>query len=102
MSDYDEFLTRNARLVILKELSTQPDGRLNDALLQKVLDVFGHKRSREWVRTQLRKLQEIGGITLSEAGEAGSVMVAKLTRAGADHVEQRSFLDGVDRPSIGG
>lgn len=96
---YDEHLTRDARLVILKELAAQADGRLNEVLLEKVLDAFGHHRSREWVRTQLRKLEELGAVRIAEVG---SVLVAAITRAGIDHVERRSFLDGVDRPSLGG
>lgn len=99
--NYEEHLTQDARLVILKELAEQAkrgDGRLNEVLLEKVLDVFGHRRSRDWIRNQLRKLEELGGVHLSEAG---SVLVATLTRAGLDHVERRSFIEGVARPSLG-
>lgn len=95
---YEDFLTTDARLVILKELAGQPDGRLNEVLLEKVLDVFGHRRSREWIRTQLRKLEELGAVRINEAG---TVLVASITRAGVDHVERRSFLDGVAKPSPG-
>ncbi|PYE86898.1 hypothetical protein [Phyllobacterium leguminum] len=93
---FDEHLTADARLVILKELTQQPDGRLNEALLEKVLDTFGHRRSREWIRTQLHKLEELGAIHLLEAG---TVLVAAITRAGIDHVERRSVIEGVARPS---
>ena len=95
---YDEHLTQDARLVILKELAGQPDGRLNEVLLEKVLDVFGHRRSRDWIRTQLRKLEELGAVRLTEVG---TVLVAAITRVGLDHVERRSFIDGVARPSPG-
>lgn len=88
----------NARLVILKELAAQADGRMNEALLERVLDVFGHRRSRDWIRTQLRKLEELGAVRISEAG---TVLVAAITRVGVDHVERRSFVEGVDRPSLG-
>ena len=97
-TDYDQFLTIEARLVILKELAAQADGRLNEVSLEKVLDIFGHKRSRDWIRTQLRKLEELGAVRLSEVG---TVLVAALTRAGLDHVERRSVIDGVARPSPG-
>jgi len=96
---YEEFLAHDARLVILKELAAQADGRLNEALLEKVLDVFGHRRSREWIRTQLNKLEELGAVELVPAG---TVVVACLKRPGLDHVERRSVLDGVARPSLGG
>lgn len=96
--NYEEHLTHDARLVILKELAAQPGGRLNEVLLEKVLDVFGHRRSREWIRTQLHKLEELGALRISEVG---TVLVAELMRAGLDHVERRSFIDGVARPSPG-
>jgi hypothetical protein len=98
MANYDEHLTLDARLVILKELTSQADGRLNEVILERVLDVFGHRRSREWIRTQLRKLEELGAVRLDEVG---TVLVAAITRAGVDHVERRSVIEGVARPSLG-
>ena len=97
MSDFNEHLTRDARLVILKELAKQTDNRLNEALLTMVLDTFGHRRSRDWVRTQLRLLADIGAISISEAG---SVMIAELRQSGQDHVDRRVILEGVARPSL--
>lgn len=93
---YAEHLEADARLVILRELAQQPAGSLNENILTKVLDAFGYHRSRDWTRTQLRKLEEIGGVALATAG---SVMIASITRAGLDHVERRSMLEGVARPS---
>lgn len=92
----DEHLTQDARLVILKELTRQTAGSLNDTMLNRVLDVFGHHRSREWTRTQIRKMAELGAVSVTEAG---SVLIASITRAGLDHVERRSIIDGIARPS---
>ncbi|MER8786298.1 hypothetical protein NKH71_00270 [Mesorhizobium sp. M0983] len=96
MTDFDAYLTYDARLVILRELHKQTDGRLNEALLTKTLDTFGHNRSREWVRTQLRKLAELDAVKVTEVG---TFMVAAITRAGVDHVERRAIIEGVARPS---
>ncbi|MER9623247.1 hypothetical protein NKI98_17695 [Mesorhizobium sp. M0222] len=96
MTDFDNYLTADARLVILRELNHQTDGRLNEVMLTKALDGFGHNRSREWVRTQLRKLAELGAVKVTEVG---TVMVAAVTRSGVDHVERRSIIEGVARPS---
>jgi hypothetical protein len=93
---YAEHLEADARLIILRELGQQLDGRLNENALTKALDTFGYNRSREWTRTQMRKLADVGAVKLTEAG---SVMVAGITRAGVDHVERRSVLEGVARPS---
>ncbi|SDA39265.1 hypothetical protein [Mesorhizobium qingshengii] len=96
MTDFDAYLTYDARLIILRELHKQTDGRLNEVLLTKALDAFGHNRSREWVRTQLRKLVELGAVKVTEIG---TVMVAAITRSGVDHVERRAIIEGVARPS---
>lgn len=97
-TNFDEFLTADARLVILRELNAQIDGRLNEALITRRLDDFGHNRSRDWVRTQLRFLADIGAVKIAEAG---SIMIASITRTGIDHVERRMVLEGVSRPSPG-
>ena len=96
MSGFDQFLTADARLIILKALADQTDQRRNETILTATLDSFGHRRSRNWVRTQLRQLADIGAVT---ATEAGSVMIAQLTRLGLDHVERRTIIEGVARPS---
>jgi hypothetical protein len=93
---YSEFVTRDARLVILKELSRQVDGRLNENLLVQVLDSFAYRRSRDWVRTQLRAMSELGVITVQEVG---TVMVASITKLGVAHVERREIVEGIGRPS---
>lgn len=98
MSDYETFMAEDARLVILKELARQTNASLNETILQKVLETFGHNRSREWVRTQLRKLAELGAVAVTEAG---SVMIATLKQPGLDHIERRSVIEGVSRPSLG-
>ncbi|TBB53411.1 hypothetical protein ELH44_06890 [Rhizobium ruizarguesonis] len=98
MTDFNEFLTQDARLVILRALTEQPDGRLNESLLSQVLDVYAHHRSREWIRQQLRYLADLGSVKITEVGP---IMIAAITRLGVDHVERRTELEGVKRPSIG-
>lgn len=93
---FDTYLTEDARLVVVRELARQTDGRLNETLLTKVLDTFGHRRSRAWLRTQLRAMADVGAISITEAG---SVMIATITQAGLDHVERRAVIEGIARPS---
>ncbi len=93
---FEEHSARDARLIILRGLNDQLDGRMNEVLLTALLGTFGHNRSREWVRTQLNKLRELGAVTLVEAG---TVKIATITRAGVDHVERRSLIEGINRPS---
>lgn len=93
---YEENLAKDARLVILRALQAQNDGRLNEVILDAELDRFGHRRSREWIRTQLEALRELGAVTITQAG---TVMVAGITKLGIAHVERRQVIDGVARPS---
>lgn len=93
---YPDLVAEDGRLCILKELARQIDGRMNEVSLMHVLDVFGIRRTREWVRTQMRMLEQLGAVTITEAG---TVLVAELTKLGRNHVERRAIVDGVARPS---
>ena len=92
---YEQVLTEDARLVILKALQAQTDGRLNEVILERELDRFGHRRSRAWIRTQILALEGVGAVTKVEHG---SVMVASITRLGLAHCERREVVDWVARP----
>jgi hypothetical protein len=89
----------DARLTILKELNRQVDGRLSELLIRRVLDIYGIRRDRDWIVTQLRKLEQLGAVELEEAGD---VLVARISRAGRDHVEERGVISGISRPSDAG
>jgi len=96
--DFAEHTAQDVRLIILRALADENDHRLNETLIGHLLQTFGHTKSRDYVRTQLRKLNELGAVSLVEAG---SVLVAQLKQPGLDHVERRAFLDGVLKPSLG-
>lgn len=93
---YEDKTAEDGRLVILKELASQVDGRLNELSLQRVLETFAITRSREWVRTQMRKLAELEAVRITEAG---TVMIAQIRTLGRNHVERRDRIEGVSRPS---
>lgn len=88
-------VTQIARLTMLQELAQQIGARCNEAVLQYVLSVQGIDRPRDWVRTQLRWLEQAGAV---QVAEAGSVLVATLRSFGRDHVERRGRIDGVATP----
>lgn len=89
----------DARLIVLQELARQIDGRLNELSIGRTLDVYGIRRDRDWVKTQLRKLETLGAVELQSAG---TVIVAVITREGRDHVDERAVIEGVTRPAEGG
>lgn len=97
--NYAEHTAHDCRLIILKALAKENDGRLNETILTRVLENFGHLKTRDYVRIQIRKLEEFGAVKVTEVG---SVLVADLLRPGLDHVERRAFLEGVGRPSLEG
>ena len=97
--DFERHLAEDARLIILRELADQTDQRLNTTILAAALYAFGHNRSREWLDTQIWKLVELGAV---RAEKIGSVLVVELRAPGLDHVERRSLLAGVKRPTLGG
>lgn len=92
---YKDYLVEKGRLVILEVIAREFNGHLREDLVQKALDAYFISRSIEWVRTQLRKLEEIGAVTLTEDG---GKLIAGITRAGRDHVDRRTELDGVAWP----
>jgi hypothetical protein len=96
MSDLSDRIEREARLIILRELVEQMDGRLNSISLAAPLDNYGIRRDRDWIATQLRKLEALGAIELMAAG---TVLVAHITEAGRNHVAERGVIEGVMRPS---
>lgn len=97
MSGYPDHFTQNARLVILRYLYEDTGNSANDSLVQQHLETFGIRRSRDFTRTQMLALRDLGAVKVVEAGTA---LIATLTRAGMDHVERRSIIAGVQRPSL--
>jgi hypothetical protein len=92
----DTIMREEARLIMLRALDAQPDGRLNSELLRRSLETFGIAKARDWVEDELGWLQQMGAVSLMQAG---SVAVAALTAKGRDHVERRIVIRGVKRPS---
>ncbi len=92
-----KIIEEESRLVILRTLAEQPDQRLNSSLLQADLaERWAINRSRDWVHLQIGELANLGAVTVVGAG---SVQIATLTQRGLDHVERRTLLPGVKKPS---
>jgi hypothetical protein len=93
----DGIIREHARLIILRDLAEQPDGRWNSEALREDLELrWAITKSRDWVHDELQWLREMGAVTIQEVG---SVRVAEITRKGLDHVERRLVISGVKRPS---
>lgn len=101
MSEFEHKFAATVRLAILSELSLQRDATASSAYLLPMIDLLGPRRSREWVETQLSKLEELGAVNLRRVDlpGIGNVGVATLTRTGRDHVDRRAQLAGVAVPA---
>lgn len=96
MSDLADAIAQEARLWILKELAAQADGHLNEIIIARLLErKYGINRSREWVRTQLHKLAELGAVEKLGTEE---LVIARILRGGRDHLAGRSVIAGITRP----
>jgi len=96
MNTLADAIAADARLMILKELRRQVDGRLNELLIRRTLDVYGIRRDRDWIVTQLHKLEALGAVELQNAG---NIVVARISPTGRDHVEERAIIAGISRPA---
>jgi hypothetical protein len=93
---YDAWREENIRLIILKALAGEDGALMNDYGVGKELEQFGYRKTREYIRNQLLWLEsEVGAV---RTWEAGTAMMAELTKAGRYHVERRRFLPGVQHP----
>lgn len=97
MSEMDQLIREDARLIILKALRDQTDERLNSSLLLEIIETFGGiRKTREWLHGELDWLAEMGALKLTAAG---SIKIATLTEKGAHHLERRIIIEGIKRPS---
>jgi len=96
--NYRELLEADRRLVILKALAEDPGYSHNESVLQSVLDLFGHRVSRDQVRTLLSWLAEQG---LVELDRVSSCLVARLSARGGEVAAGRTVVPGVKRPAPG-
>lgn len=99
MSTYRDLVDQDFRLVLLRALADETDNTSNEAVLQRAAELYGHSKSRDYVRAQLRWLEDVGAVSIREVSE---ILIATLAARGLDHVERRVAIDGIGRPSLRG
>ncbi|PZR89652.1 MAG: hypothetical protein DI537_20625 [Stutzerimonas stutzeri] len=95
--DYKVWVDENIRLIILKDLADpRSGGSTNTYLIQKSLERFSYRKTRDYIRNQLLWMEENTGAlkTRTEGTETSAV----ITRSGRDHVEGRHYLAGIQHP----
>lgn len=94
---FKDTIEQDQRLVILRSLKDL-SGTANDSVLQKVLAQWGHRISRDQVKTHLHWLNEQG---LLEIESVMSTDVATITGRGVDVADGLSRVPGVGVPRPG-
>ena len=92
---FAELVTEDIRLVLLRTLEEDSGYSQNESVLHRVLEMFGHRISRDRVKTELTWLSEQGLVILEKVA---SVYVATITHRGADVATGRVTVPGVKRP----
>lgn len=92
---YQQLLTEDQRLVILRFLTELPGYKANSSILHNLLATYGHEISRDKVKTELNWLAEQGLITLQDLPP---LLIATLTERGDDVAKGRSTISGVNKP----
>ena len=89
-----DLLDQDQRLVLLRSLLDCGDSA-NESILQTCLQTYGHKVSRDTVRTQIAWLREQGLVTLSDVS---GCYVAEITGRGDEVASGLATIPGVKKP----
>ncbi|MCE9890728.1 ArsR family transcriptional regulator [Kluyvera intermedia] len=89
-----DLLDQDQRLVLLRSLLDCGDSA-NESILQTCLQTYGHKVSRDSVRTQLAWLKEQGLVSLSDVS---GCYVAEITGRGDEVASGLITVPGVKKP----
>lgn len=92
---FADLVTSDRRLVILRALESDLGYSHNESIIHSILGQFGHKCSRDQVRTDLTWLQEQGLVTLEDVS---GIYVAAITQRGVDVALGNATVPGVKRP----
>lgn len=91
-----DIFTKDQRLVILRSL-VEAGYDANESILDDCLALYGHKISRDLVRTHLNWLEEQGLVKIEHLGNG--FMIASITQRGVDVANGEAVVDGVKRPA---
>lgn len=98
MKTYQDLMTEDRRLVMLRLLAEAEGYTVNEYVLTAALPGLGHAASADRIRTDLGWLEEQGLVGIE--APAG-VRLARLTPRGADVAAGRARVEGVKRPMPG-
>ena len=94
-SEFAELVTSDIRLIILRALAEDLGYSHNESIIHSVVEAFGHKTSRDCIRTELHWLKEQH---LLELSDVAGCLIATILKRGADVAAGRAEVPGVKRP----
>ena len=97
MTDYRKHVAEDVRRIVLETLAREPGATLNENLIGRVLESYGHRKTAAYISDELAWLERQHAISLIEAG--GLLIATMLTR-GQEHVERRALIPGVAKPAL--
>lgn len=95
---FNDLLTKNRRLVILRFLDEDVDRELNTSILQDAIAEIGLGCSRDCVEAECAWLEEQGLVVVERVGRNDAVTLVRLSGRGQDVAEGRATVPGVKRP----
>ena len=101
MSHNEEFQRRiveDRRLVILRYLDEEPDGRMSVSLMTDALEIMSHRVPRP---TVLEDAGYLEGLGLLRVEYVGSVPMLRVTGRGAEVAKGLIDVPGVKKPARG-
>lgn len=92
---FADLVASDRRLVILRALESDLGYSHNESIIHSILGEFGHRCSRDLVRTDLAWLKEQGLVTLEDVS---GIYVTTITQRGVDVATGATMVPGVKRP----
>jgi hypothetical protein len=97
MNDYHQHIAEDVRRIVLDTLAREPDATLNETMISRALDGYGHRKPSKYVRDQIDWLERRGCVAITIVGD---VLIARLLPKGQDHAERRALVAGVAKPPL--
>ena len=92
-----QVIAEETRLIILKELDLQANKSITSEAMRRILlKDWVIDQPREWVEEEFRYLVSMKAV---ETIQVRSVLIAKLTERGEQHLQGLINIPGIQRPS---
>ncbi|MBD5416970.1 MAG: ArsR family transcriptional regulator [Desulfovibrio sp.] len=97
-AEFQERLAQDRRLVILRFLAEEADGRMSASVMQDALELMAHRVPRVQVMEDASYLEERG---LLRVEYVGTVPIFRVTSRGVEVARGLVVVPGIKRPRLG-